>query len=854
MHGDLIVGALDTNKGTFTAAGVGARSGWSQTVSLADLVGGSAVDPTRVAGSSALKATAISAMGPHMVWVVTDRGTRGFAWDKPKNRPVPQDVTLLADSGFVTGAEDVAYELDEDGYLTGFKGFDPPKPPNAKTRVESCFAGLDGGYIVAMPGAGLNRYDRNGELVDRVERAWPQDEEIGAVTPNMGRLVTYRGSGTTGGIVRLYVRNGRGPMQIRAHVVDKLWRNGSLEFSSDGRFLSRTGNNFVVDTESTRDGAVSGYVLSEGSFLGFVPGAQVVVTVDETGNVLQQGTRSTVVDGGLLRAAANASSGQTLSKTGGLGIASNVSFPLVSVRVQSDALASTAKQAWDTRKLDKVPGEMIDALRHAGQGHRLGREVPRTSAEARVLNLLEEDALDASLDEIEEALSMGDLLPASRQALLAKAVEVVIDELDDALLKEDGMGAAAELAGKAFGFAEECLALMAKSDDFDRDESQVDLLQDVAGSLHDFGAQLSPRDKPESNKWFLKVVDLRTRALTLCDDETRPTLLLNRGAAYTWLDEWKLAAADYAESARLSPSVTVFLRLATACAETNHLDEALEALSEAEKLAEDEDEKASVSLAKARLYKRSGDWDKAASAFQIALAGALVEEDETDALQLLVAVLVEAGRPTEAAPFAKRLAEKKEASVVSHLDLAFLTGGAQGLSTELQKWLDPEKFTSDAIKRSAIARAACLVPGLDVDLKLAMTWAEANGQELAGKRIFVMALVRSGQYEKAAQVAADARNLVEKTDEDSWLRPYTWVVSALAEAKLGHMEEAKRYLAMAVEFRAKMGAIVDAQHDIASDWFQRLELDTLIKEVGELVRSGVQDEFDDGPHREDSAA
>ena len=96
-------------------------------------------------------------------------------------------------------------------------------------------------------------------------------------------------------------------------------------------------------------------------------------------------------------------------------------------------------------------------------------------------------------------------------------------------------------------------------------------------------------------------------------------------------------------------------------------------------------------------------------------------------------------------------------------------------------------------------------------------------------------LYRAGRFEEAVKRLTEADNLIEDPDTESNLSPaYTWYFLAMAHHKLGHAEEAKKWLDKATEWTDK----VLAEHEEGKSplsWNRRLTLKLLRKEAEDMI-------------------
>ena len=120
-------------------------------------------------------------------------------------------------------------------------------------------------------------------------------------------------------------------------------------------------------------------------------------------------------------------------------------------------------------------------------------------------------------------------------------------------------------------------------------------------------------------------------------------------------------------------------------------------------------------------------------------------------------------------------------------------------------------------------------------VRLAEQAVEADPKSDSYLKTLGCVLYRAGRFEEAVQRLTEADKLTEAPDAASKSSPaYAWYFLAMAEHKVGHEEEAQKWLDKANEWTDK----VLAEHDEGTAplaWNRKLTLELLREEAGKLM-------------------
>jgi tetratricopeptide (TPR) repeat protein/WD40 repeat protein len=338
------------------------------------------------------------------------------------------------------------------------------------------------------------------------------------------------------------------------------------------------------------------------------------------------------------------------------------------------------------------------------------------------------------------------------------------------------------------------------------------------------GATLYPPDPPAGKpRWVPAPVWFMNRLIARGSPES--VALLVQRARGQRPRRWDLALADFERAARLAPNnASLLLEVARACAEHKQPEPAVEYFVKAAAAAPDD---AAVWFDTARELARLERWDRAAEHFLRAkdlqpaehgvgadrsvtcleLARSPQAFDRAARLRPKDADLwtgrarydVERAAWKEAADDFARAAELAPADERSYELAAVLLilGDEAGYRKVVTRMIDQIDDTSDPFLAYTLARACALSPKPVVEPARAVGWAEQARAASPEKAWFLhalgLALYRKGDYEAAA-----AR--LKESEKSGWSPVLNWLVLAMAEHRLGHADEARKYLDRATDY------------------------------------------------------
>jgi serine/threonine protein kinase/WD40 repeat protein/Flp pilus assembly protein TadD len=304
-------------------------------------------------------------------------------------------------------------------------------------------------------------------------------------------------------------------------------------------------------------------------------------------------------------------------------------------------------------------------------------------------------------------------------------------------------------------------------------------------------------------------------------------LLAQRARGRERANRWDRAAPDYEHAARLAPDdAALLLEVSRAFAKHNQLDRAAEFFAQAAAAAPED---ADVWLEAAHELTRMGHWGSAAKHYLRAIE---LQPDDPGIAAPRAATSLELARSPQVFDFAVKLrpndpllwsgraryhverGEWKEAAddfarAVELTDpnersyelaaVLLVAGDEAGYRKAVARLVERAGGSDDPFLAYVLARACAVSPKSGIDPARAIAWGEravagqSNGWYL---HALGLALYRKGDHE-----AALARlNESVKTD---WVPVLNWLALALVHHRLGHADEARKYLDRATEFMDK---------------------------------------------------
>lgn len=280
----------------------------------------------------------------------------------------------------------------------------------------------------------------------------------------------------------------------------------------------------------------------------------------------------------------------------------------------------------------------------------------------------------------------------------------------------------------------------------------------------------------------------------------------HRGEIYLTRGDWDKAIADYDQAIRFGPAYpTSYLNRAMARARKGQWDQVFADMDEAIRR---EPTAAGLYASRGQLHFEKGDPEKAISELSVAVA---MELDNPVFWYQRALMRLAAGRPEEYRSDCAKMLQRF--GQIGKPDGAHWSAWTCALA--------PDAVGDFA---QAVALAEKAAKGDPKAIQYANTWGAI--------------LYRGGRFEESVQRLTEADRLVQGATEKSPSSPtYTWFFLAMAHHRLGHTEEAKKWLDRAVQWTDKAMRQDAAKAGGPLPWNRRVTLKLLSEEAEALVKS-----------------